>query len=97
MLHARFDLVDEDGALLTPVPGQVTLTVSVEIQPADPTQATHRSLPDSGLNRAPPPLDLARKANVHRYEPSHRVLVYACLPIAEGTSRSRSGPCGITV
>src|SRR5215467_14197088 len=25
----RFDLVDEDGALLTPVPGQVTLTVSV--------------------------------------------------------------------
>src|SRR5438309_9385984 len=25
----RFDLVDEDGALLTPVPGQVALTVSV--------------------------------------------------------------------
>jgi hypothetical protein len=25
----RFDLVDEDGSLLTPVPGQVALTVSV--------------------------------------------------------------------
>ena len=25
----RFDLVDEDGALLTPVPGQVALSVSV--------------------------------------------------------------------
>ena len=42
----RFDLVDEDGALLTPVPGQVALTVSVQIQPADATAATHRILPD---------------------------------------------------
>jgi hypothetical protein len=31
----RFDLVDEDGSLLTPVAGQVALTVSVQIQPAD--------------------------------------------------------------
>ena len=35
----RFDLVDEDGALLTSVPGQVALTVSVQIQPADPAAA----------------------------------------------------------
>jgi hypothetical protein len=27
----RCDLVDEDGALLTPVPSQVTLTVAVQI------------------------------------------------------------------
>src|SRR6202042_3686342 len=33
----RFDLVDEDGSLFTPVAGQVALTVSVHIQPADPT------------------------------------------------------------
>src|SRR5262249_52944061 len=62
----RFDLVDEDGALLTPVPGQVALTVSVEIQPADPTPATHRSLPDPGVYGATLPLDVARKCNVHR-------------------------------
>jgi hypothetical protein len=29
----RFDLVDEDGSLLTAVAGQVALTVSVQIQP----------------------------------------------------------------
>ena len=44
----RFDLVDEDGALLTPVPGQVALTVSVQIQPADPTAA---SAPDPSRSR----------------------------------------------
>ena len=62
----RFDLVDEDGALLTPVPGQVALTVSVQIQPADPTAATHRILPDPGVHSAPLPLDVARKSDVHR-------------------------------
>src|SRR5713226_2606991 len=39
-IAVRFDLVDEDGSLLTSVSGQITLTVSVEIQPADPTAAT---------------------------------------------------------
>ena len=62
----RFDLVDEDGALLAPVPGQVALTVSVEIQPADAAAATHWSLPDRGVHNATLPLDIARKADVHR-------------------------------
>jgi hypothetical protein len=30
-IAVRFDLIDEDGALLTPVAGQVALTVSIEI------------------------------------------------------------------
>src|SRR5215470_1579485 len=29
----RVDLVDEDGALLAPVPRQIALTVSIEVQP----------------------------------------------------------------
>src|SRR5262249_47582845 len=62
----RFDLVDEDGALLTPVPGQVALTVSVEIQPADPTAAPHRILPDRGVHSATLPLDVAWQSNVYR-------------------------------
>src|SRR6516162_6916168 len=36
----RFDLVDEDGLLLTPVADQVALTVAFQIQPADPTAAS---------------------------------------------------------
>src|SRR5262245_45440116 len=62
----RLDLVDEDGALLTPVPGQVALTVAVQIQPADPTAATHGILPDRGAHGATLPLDVARKSDVHR-------------------------------
>jgi hypothetical protein len=62
----RFDLVDEDGALLTPVPAQVALAVSVQIQPADATAATHRILPDPGVHGATLPLDVARKSDIHR-------------------------------
>ena len=62
----RFDLVHEDGSLLTAVPGQVTLTVSVEIQPAYTTTATHRILPDPGMHSATFPRDVARKSHVHR-------------------------------
>src|SRR6266542_5652855 len=59
----RFDLVDENGALLTPMPRQVALTVSVQIQPGDPTAATHRILPDRGAHRAPLPRDVARESD----------------------------------
>src|SRR6185369_932905 len=45
-ITVRFDLVDEDGALLTAVPGKVTLTISVQIQAADSTAPTHCILPD---------------------------------------------------
>ncbi len=66
----RFDLVDEDGALLPAVPGQVALAVSVQIQPANPAAATHRILPDSGVHRATLPRDIAWKSDVHRQESS---------------------------
>ena len=62
----RFDLVDEDGSLLTPVAGQIALTVSVQIEPADSTTATHRSLPDPGVYGTTLPRDVARKSDVHR-------------------------------
>ena len=62
----RFDLVDEDGSLLTAVAGEVALTVSVQIQPADPAAATHRIFPDPGVYGATLPCDIARKSDVHR-------------------------------
>src|SRR5262249_23463511 len=67
----RLDLVDEDGTLLTPVPGHVTLTVAVEIQLADTTAAPHGALPDRGVHRPPLPLDVAWKSDVHREDSSH--------------------------
>ena len=62
----RFDLIDEDGALLATVSGQVALTVSVDIQPSYPTAAWHRILPDRSADRATSPLDVAWKPDVHR-------------------------------
>src|SRR5215472_11378265 len=67
----RFDLVDEDGLLLTPVADQVALTVSFQIQPADPTAATHRTLPDRGVYSATLPLDITRKYDIHRQQSRH--------------------------
>ena len=62
----RFDLVDEDGSLLTSVPGQIALTVPVQIELADSTTATHRSLPDPGVHGTTLPRDVARESYVHR-------------------------------
>src|SRR5262245_56764762 len=67
----RFDLVDEDGLLLTPVADQIALTVSFQIQPPDPTAATHRILPDRGVYSATLPRDITRKSDIHRQQSHH--------------------------
>src|SRR5262249_40641813 len=67
----RFDLVDEDGALFTAVPGEIALAVSIQIQPACATSAIHWIFPDRGVNRTTPPLDVLWKSVVYRQEPSH--------------------------
>ena len=67
----RIELVDEDGALLTPVPGHVALAVSIEVQPADAAAARHRVLPDPGVHGAPLPVDVPRESDVYRDQSSH--------------------------
>jgi hypothetical protein len=62
----RLDLVDENGSLLASVPGQVALTVSLQIQPPNPAGAGHRIFPDPGVHSSALPLDVAWKSNVHR-------------------------------
>src|SRR5262245_6371252 len=61
----RFDLVDEDGALLTSMPGQVALAVSLQIQPANPAAARRRILPDPSVHSTTFPLDIAWQSDVH--------------------------------
>jgi hypothetical protein len=60
-----FDLVDKDGSLFTPVPGKVTLAVSIQIQSTHATAATHRIFPYSGMHRSAVPLNITRKSDVH--------------------------------
>ena len=67
----RFDLVDEDGSLLTPVAAQVALTISIQIQPADPTTTTHGIFPDPGVYSAALPFDITRQSDVHRQQSRH--------------------------
>jgi hypothetical protein len=62
----RLDLVNKDSTLLASVAGEVALSVSVQIQPAYPTAATHRLLPDRGVHGATHPLDVARKSDIYR-------------------------------
>ena len=62
----RLDLVDEDGALLAAVAGQVALSISFQIQPPDPAPARQRFLPDPGVHGTTLPLDVAWKTYVHR-------------------------------
>ena len=61
----RFDLVDEDGSLLTAVSGQVPLAVALEVQPADATPTRQRTLPDPGVYSASLPRDVAWKSDVY--------------------------------
>jgi hypothetical protein len=61
-----FDLIDENGALLASVPGEIALPITLKVQLADPTAADYRLLPDPGMYRAAFPLDVARQTNVHR-------------------------------
>src|SRR6516164_8967698 len=67
----RFDLVDEDGLLLTAVANQIALPVSFQIQPAYPTAASHRILPDRGVYGATLPRDITRKSDIHRQQSRH--------------------------
>src|SRR6516225_3039644 len=67
----RFDLVDEDGLRLTPVADQSDLPVAFQIQPADPTAASHRILPDRGVYSATLPRDITRKSDIHRQQSRH--------------------------
>jgi hypothetical protein len=58
-------LIHEDGSLHAPVPGEIALTVSVKIQPSDPTTAGYWTLPDPGVHGSALPLDVAWEADVH--------------------------------
>ena len=59
------DLIDKDGALFPSVARQISLAVSVKIQPANQASAIHWIFPDSGVNGAAFPLHIPWKTDVH--------------------------------
>ena len=61
-----FDLIDEDGAMLTAVTCQVALSVAFQVQAPDKATAWHGLLPDRGVHDPTAPVDVARQPDVHR-------------------------------
>ena len=61
-------LVDEHGALLTTVAGQVALAVTLDVELPDMARARHGVLEDSGEDGLPLPPHILRHADVHRDE-----------------------------
>ena len=58
-------LVDEDRPLLPSVPGQVSLLVTIDVEPPHHPSALNGLLPDGGAHRLPTPGDVAGQTNVH--------------------------------
>src|SRR4051794_32622682 len=65
----RLGLVNHDGALLPAVPGEVTLTVAVNVEPAHHHGSLHRGLPDTCVNRLAAPRHILGHSDVHRHQP----------------------------
>jgi len=53
------------GIWKDPVPGEIALTIALEIEAPRLAAAGYRILPDPGMHSAALPLDVARKPNVH--------------------------------
>ena len=58
------ELVDEHGALLAAVPGEVALAVAVDVEPAHAARAGDRVLEDAGEDGLPLPGHVLRHADV---------------------------------
>jgi hypothetical protein len=58
------DLIDEHGAMLAAMPGQVPLSVTVDIESTHHARAFNRRLPDGSVNGPALPRDVARPANI---------------------------------
>src|SRR5207248_11733193 len=67
----RFDLIDEDRALLPPVAAEIGLPVAFDVEPLDAATALYGLLPDGGAHDSSAPLDLARQPDVDREQPGH--------------------------
>ena len=65
------DLVDEDRALLAAVPGQIALTVAVDVEPAHPARAGDGVLEDAREDGLPLPGHVLRHADVDRQQRAH--------------------------
>src|SRR5215469_11824318 len=61
----RFDLVDKNGPVFAAMPRQVSLAVSIDVEPPNQPPALNGRLPDGGVDGFPLPLDVAWQAHIY--------------------------------
>src|SRR3954447_874007 len=66
------ELVDEHGAHLAAVPGEITLPVALDVEPAHPARTRDRILEHAGEDGLPLPGDVLRHAHVDGHQRAHR-------------------------
>ena len=65
------ELIDHQGAMLSAVPCQVSLSVPVEVETPRHDSAGDRLLPNGSVDYFALPLDIARKTDIHRHYRVH--------------------------
>jgi hypothetical protein len=66
-------LIDKYRPAFAAMTIQVTLSVTVDVEPAHHARALNGRLPDAGMNRLALPGDVARQAHIDRKQESHHV------------------------
>src|SRR5262249_7564401 len=86
----RVGLVHQYGAPLTTVPGQVAVSVAVDVQAAHHPRAVDRLLPDAGVHGPAVPRDVLRHPDVDGEKARHRhCLALGLAPALFGVNESR--------
>src|SRR6516162_4696934 len=61
----RFDLIDEDCPVFAAMPRQISLAISIDIEPSCHASALNRCFQHGGVDGFPLPLDVAWQTHVH--------------------------------
>src|SRR6516164_1000192 len=64
-ITVRFDLVDKDCPVFAAMPRQISLAVTVDVEPSSHPPAFNRHFPDGGVDGFPLPLDVAWQAHIY--------------------------------
>src|SRR5580704_12535392 len=66
-----FDLINENSTMLAAVPGQIALTVTINVEPPHQTPAWNRRLPNCGVDGPSLPGNVAGEPDIQRQQTRH--------------------------
>ncbi len=64
-ITVRFDLIDKDGPVFAAMPRQVSLPITIDVEPSRHASALNRRFPDRGVDGFRLPLDVAWQAHIY--------------------------------